>query len=178
MNKNLEIAQNVLKLVGGKENVEGVFYCATRLRFYLKDLSVVKETELKNTPGVLGIVNSGGMYQVVIGQNVEKVYDHLCQIGDFQKNAAIDENLDKGLEKKGIKKIGETIVSYFVSSMTPIINILMGACLWNTLATILGPTMLNVIAADSPLAITCTVIYNAVFYFLPIYIGYVNNVED
>ena len=108
MNKNLQIAEQVLDCVGGKENVIDVVHCATRLRFHLHDDSKVDEENLKKMEGVFGVMNAGGMYQVIIGQNVEKVYDHLCQIGGFEKEEKIDEVLDEGIgdsKKLTIKKI-------------------------------------------------------------------------
>ena len=176
MNKNLVIAENVLNYVGGKENVKDVFHCATRLRFHLYDESKIDEESIKKLNGVFGVMNAGGMYQVIIGQNVEKVYEHVCQLGDFKKEQRIDEILDKTIEenkkKFSFKNIGNSIISYVVSSMTPVINILMGAALWNVLGSILGPSLLNIIPADSSFAMTCTIIFNSLMYFIPIYIGY------
>ena len=174
MNKNYEIAEKILNQIGGKENVVDVFHCATRLRFHLKDESLVNDEEIKKIDGIYGTMHSAGMYQIIVGQNVEKVYDQLCGIGGFKKEKGIEETLDEEVvsSKLTLKKIGNNIVSYVVSSMTPIINILMGAALWNVLGTILGPTLLNVVPSDGGFAITCTIIFNALMYFVPIYIGY------
>ena len=68
---NQELAKDVLELVGGKKNVNSVVHCATRLRFKLKDESVAKTEEIKNHPGVIQVVQSGGQYQVVIGSHVK-----------------------------------------------------------------------------------------------------------
>lgn len=92
---NREIAENVLKAVGGAENVSNATHCMTRLRLNLKDDSIPKDDEVKAIDGVLGVVRSGGQYQVVIGQNVPKVYAEVCNIGGFATKTAADENLDK-----------------------------------------------------------------------------------
>lgn len=174
MNQNLTIAENVLLNIGGKENVVDVFHCATRLRFHLKDESLIDDANLKKVSGIYGTMNAGGMYQVIIGQNVEKVYEHVCNLGNFKEEKKIDEVLDDTMEDKkfSLKNFGNSIISYVVASMTPVINILMGAALWNVVGSILGPSLLNIITADSPLAITCTIIFNSLMYFIPIYIGY------
>ncbi|WP_018296985.1 beta-glucoside-specific PTS transporter subunit IIABC [Corynebacterium lubricantis] len=68
------LAGDILKNVGGEENVSSVVHCATRLRFMLKDHSKVDEDVIKKLPGVITTVESGGQYQVVIGNNVSQVY--------------------------------------------------------------------------------------------------------
>ena len=74
MDKNQKIAQGILEKVGGVDNVANVVHCMTRLRFDFKDRSLVDEEGVKQVPGVLGCVNSGGQFQVIIGQNVPHVY--------------------------------------------------------------------------------------------------------
>ncbi|MCK2200018.1 beta-glucoside-specific PTS transporter subunit IIABC [Corynebacterium callunae] len=68
------LATDVLKLVGGENNVSSVVHCATRLRFVLKDRSKADEAAIKRLPGVITVVESGGQFQVVIGNNVPLVY--------------------------------------------------------------------------------------------------------
>lgn len=175
MDKNYNIAEEVLKYVGGKENVTDVFHCATRLRFHLKEESKVDETALKKINGVFGTMNAGGMYQVIIGQNVETVFNHLNKLGDFKKEQIVDEVLDKntkGNKKLSFKTIINSILSYIVASMTPVIYPLLGAALWNTFGMILGPNVLNVVAVDSGFYMTTQILNTSFFYFLPVYVGY------
>ncbi|MFP7366243.1 beta-glucoside-specific PTS transporter subunit IIABC [Corynebacterium callunae] len=68
------LAQDVLRLVGGEKNVSSVVHCATRLRFVLKDRSQADDAAIKRLPGVITVVESGGQFQVVIGNNVPLVY--------------------------------------------------------------------------------------------------------
>lgn len=169
---NKRIAQEVLEAVGGKDNVSMVTHCATRLRFNLKDSSLPKESEVKAVKGVLGVMRSGGQYQVVVGQNVEKVYEYVCSLGNFKREAAIDELLDEGLVDRRLtpKRVIDNVLNYIVSSMTPIINILMGAALWNVVGTL--SAQFGLVPADHPLVTTCTIIFNSLMYFIPIYVGY------
>lgn len=172
MANNKQIAQDVLEAVGGKSNVSVVTHCATRLRFNLKDMSIPNEDEIKAIPGVMGIMKAGGQFQVVIGQNVDKVYEYVCALGDFTREKAIDELLDEELvdQRWTPQRIVNNILNYIVSSMTPIINILMGAALWNVVGTLL--TQFGVLPADHPMVASCTIIFNSLMYFIPIYIGY------
>lgn len=106
---NKQIAADVLEAVGGKENVTFVAHCMTRLRFNLKDIDAPDIESIKKIKGVIGTQISGGQFQVIIGQNVPKVYDELCQLGSLAKQDAIDENLDRGKEPITPKAVGNNI---------------------------------------------------------------------
>lgn len=169
---NKKIAADVLAAVGGKDNVSMVTHCMTRLRFNLKDASIPKEDEIKNIPGVAGVMVAGGQYQVVIGQNVPKVYAEVCTLGGFATQAAIDENLDKPKEKLTAKKIGSNILNYVAGSMTPLIPVMMAAGLLKTVLAVIGPGLLGIITAESDTYILLDFMYDAGFYFLPILVGF------
>ena len=81
MADNRKIAEDVLKAVGGSENVAHATHCMTRLRLNLKDDSTPNDEQVKKIPGVLGVARSGGQYQVIIGQNVPKVYKEVLTMG-------------------------------------------------------------------------------------------------
>lgn len=169
---NEEIAKNVLAAIGGKDNITSVTNCMTRLRFQLKDQSIPKIDEIKKISGVLGVNIAGNEYQIIIGQNVPKVYSFICQQAGLKKESQIDENLDAPKEKLTWKNAGNKILGYISGCMTPLIPAMMGAAMFKTLEVLLGPGMLNVIAADSNFYQLCEFVYNAFFYFLPIYLGF------
>ena len=169
---NERIAEQVLAAVGGKENISSVTHCMTRLRFNLKDMGLPDQEQIKKIPGVLGVVIAGGQFQVIIGQNVPKVYAALCNMGGLQVQEAIPENLDAPKEKLTPKRLGGIIMNYLAGSMTPLIPILMAAGMFKTVTTICGPTMLNILSEQSNLYILLDFLYDAGFYFLPVYIGY------
>lgn len=170
---NLKIAQEVLEKVGGKDNVTNVAHCMTRLRFDVKDNSLVDEEAIKKIEGVLGLVRAGGQLQIVVGQNVPKVYEEVCKIGGFAKSAAIDENLDGALkEKVTVKSVLSGILNYLSSSMNGIIPAFMAAAMFKTLAVVLGPEMLNVISAESDLYVLFNLLHDTCFYFMPMFVGY------
>lgn len=174
MPDNKTIAASVLEAVGGKENVTSVVHCMTRLRFTLKDNGIPNINTVKKIKGVLGAQESGGQFQIIIGQNVGKVYDEVCALGGFARKAAIDENLDIDRPKQKLtpKVAGKNILNYLSGSMVPMIPVLLCAGLFRTVQVVLGSTMLGVITDESDLAILMNMLYNAGFYFLPIYLGY------
>lgn len=77
--------------VGGIDNVTGVVHCATRLRFRVKDRSLVDDDTIKTLTGVITTVDSGGQYQVVIGNNVPKVYAELPSAMTADRAASAEE---------------------------------------------------------------------------------------
>ncbi|EKS7766982.1 PTS transporter subunit EIIC [Edwardsiella piscicida] len=68
------LAQDILHLIGGKENVASLLHCATRLRFRLNDPALADAEGVKACPGIITVVESGGQFQVVIGNHVHDVW--------------------------------------------------------------------------------------------------------
>lgn len=170
-----EVAGQILDLVGGKGNVTRFTHCVTRLRFTIKDRSLINEADLAKVPGVVGMQWLGEQYQVIVGTECEDYYNAVCRAGGFETTAAIDENLDSGKPvKKGFsfKKIGAAILGYLSPTMTGIIPMMIAACMCKTLAAILGPDMLGVISATGDFYIVLNFMYNAFFYFIPLFLGY------
>lgn len=173
MADNKQIAQEVLEAVGGPSNITSAAHCMTRLRLNLKDQSIPDDDKIKQINGVLGAQWSGGQYQVIIGQNVPKVYDEALKLG-VAGEGAVDENLDADLhEPLTPKRIGKNILDYLSKSMVALIPIMMGAAFFRTVAVVAGPDMLGIWAADSTeYNLFYNWLYNAGFYFMPIYLGW------
>ena len=74
------VAETILNLVGGADNVKEVTHCFTRLRFVLKDERIPKDEEVSRTEGVISVVRAGGQYQVVCGTKVQGIYQELEDI--------------------------------------------------------------------------------------------------
>lgn len=70
-------AQKILQEVGGENNVKNLTHCVTRLRFSLRSTEGIDEKKVGEIPGVMGVVNKGGQFQVIIGQDVPVVYQEL-----------------------------------------------------------------------------------------------------
>ena len=163
MADNKQIAQRTLEAVGGKENVIQVAHCMTRLRFNLKDQSLPKDEEVKGIDGVLGVARSGGQYQIIIGQNVSKVYEEVRKIGGFGGEAAEEGQTETAPEKLTLKAVGSNALNYVSGSITPMIPVLMAAGMFKTMMAILGPDFLKVISAESHMYILLDFLYDAGF---------------
>ena len=169
---NKKIAQEVLAAVGGKDNVTSATHCMTRLRLTLKDAGIPKEEEIKKINGIVGVVQAGGQYQIIVGQNVPKVYAEFCAMTGLETQEAINENLDGPKEKLTLKKLGGNVMNYVAGSMTPMIPAMMGAGLCKALLAVLGPGLLNLIGEEHNLYILLNFVYDGFFYFLPIMVGF------
>lgn len=151
-------AKEILKLVGGKSNVQGLVHCATRLRFTLKDESKANKKALERLPDVLSVVQSGGQYQVVIGPQVAEYYDIIMkELGNINS-----DNKVKKPEKVSFTKV-------ISGAFTPLIPILAGAGMTKAFVTLMNT--LNWISADSALSHVLSAAGNSIFYFLPIFLG-------
>lgn len=166
------LADAIIEQVGGKSNISFATHCMTRLRLNLKDRALVKVDEVKNIPGLLGAQWSGDQFQIIVGQDVPKLYAEVCGKTGLEIQAAINENLDGAKEKLTLKLIGGKIMDYLAGSMTPMISAMMGAGLCKALAVILGPDVLKIIDSSHNFYILLNMIFNGFFYYLPIMVGF------
>ncbi|MCD7737561.1 MAG: PTS transporter subunit EIIC [Lachnospiraceae bacterium] len=170
-----KMSEQLLKLIGGQDNVTQFTHCVTRLRLTVKDKSLVQMDQLKQVQGVIGTQWLGEQLQIIVGTEVEDIYMSMCHIGGFTAMAAVDENLDQditGKEKFSLKNLGNNILAYLSPAMTGIIPMMMAACLCKTIGVILGPDMLNIISATGDIYILLDFMYDAFFYFIPLFLGY------
>lgn len=95
-----QLSKDIVKYIGGEENVISLFHCATRLRFKVKDEAGVDKKRLEQLKGVITVINSGGQMQVVIGNDVADVYEAIfANTGLKPENK---ENDNKRQEKKNL----------------------------------------------------------------------------
>ncbi|MEG2644004.1 MAG: PTS transporter subunit EIIB, partial [Enterococcus sp.] len=95
MGKYHDLAENIVENVGGKENINSLTHCITRLRFKLKDESKANEEVLKNMDGVVTVMKSGGQFQVVIGNHVPLVFAEVLEVAGISGEAS-EEETEKG----------------------------------------------------------------------------------
>ncbi len=171
---NARIASEVLVAVGGKENIRHVVHCMTRLRFTLRDDSAMDEEALQSINGVLGVKTVGEQRQVIIGQNVPKVYAALCEEAGLAEEAEVDEALDDVAGEKmfSLKTLGENTLDYLSGTMVQMIPLMIAAAMFRTGSSIFGPSTLGWISEESDLYVLFNFVYQAGFYFMPIYLGY------
>lgn len=160
MNKK-EMAAQILKLVGGEQNISQLTHCATRLRFVLKDDSKADVKELDRIEGVLKAQNKGGQLQVVIGAKVDSVYEELCKIANIKS----EDSGEKSKKGNPVNRVLETIAGIF----TPILPALVGCGMIKCLATIL--TAAGLVSGKSGVISIINMVGDVVFYFLPFFLA-------
>ena len=155
-----ELGDKILTLVGGKENVSGLTHCATRLRFNLKDESKAQTDTLKKTPGVLGVVVSGGQYQIVIGNDVNHVYKPIAEKCNLaQGGGAAKDDGEK-------KSIGARLIDTITGIFTPVLPAITAAGMLKAVLSLLVAFHLVDTTASTYQVINFMA--DAAFYFLPI----------
>lgn len=155
--------KKLLEYVGDDENIVNVGHCFTRLRFDLKDNEKINRDAISKLDGVMGEQIQSGQYQVIIGNNVDKVYDELLQYVDISKSSG---NVEVKKEKQNpINALFELIAGIF----TPILPAIVGAGMLKALIAILQIT--NVIVAGTDAYNILSIISDATFYFLPVLLG-------
>ena len=116
------VAKKILQRVGGKENVISLVHCMTRLRFTLKDESIVDDEAVKKTKGVMGVMKKAGQYQIIIGNDVANVYAELNKLGNFSSEAP-----KKAPEKKEKKNVISMLMDTISGIMAPVIPAIIDA---------------------------------------------------
>lgn len=157
-----KLAEDIVRLVGGKENISSVAHCATRLRFNLKDNKKANKEELEKL-AILKVVESGGQYQVVIGPQVSSVFSELMKLGNF----GVDSDAVEDTKEKG--RISSRIFNTISGTFTPLIPVICGSGLLKALIIVL--VMLGWLSDESGTYSILSAAANAVFYFLPILIA-------
>lgn len=158
------LAEEILKNVGGTENVSQVLHCATRLRFRLKDESKADVDAIKKTKGVLSVINAGGQFQVVIGTDVGYVYQEIVDLGGLEAQNPVEEEETEKSQNK-LSKALEFVASIF----QPIILAITGAGLLKALMALLVTMKLLDNASQSYALLNAFA--DAAFYFLPVLLG-------
>lgn len=161
-----DLAGKIVKSIGGKNNIDNAFHCATRLRFQLKDISKAETNidKIKDYDGVLDVVVQTGQFQIVIGPNVADVFKYVqSEIGTTYENKSEDSDDQKNKSK--FDRFFEIVSGMF----TPIVPVLMASGMVGALLTILN--IMGVLSTKSPTYFLLNVIYEAGFYFLPFFIA-------
>lgn len=168
-----EIAGQIIEKVGGRDNITNCYHCMTRLRFDLKDMSLADIDRIKELR-VIGAQFVGEQLQIIIGKEINEVYEAVCRTGKLETKEAIDEQLDTTLvsREKGFfpKKILTNILDVLVACVSPCLPILIGSGLIKALLLI--GVQAKIVTDASPTYVTLSFVADAAFYFLPIYVGF------
>lgn len=156
MKKYEQLAQDIIDNVGGKENVNGVTHCVTRLRFRLKDSNKAKTEILEGMDGVVTVMESGGQYQVVIGNHVSEVYEEVAPL--------------LGLEQKQSDESSTNLFDIISGIFQPSLGVLAASGM--TKGFLALAIYLNMIAPTDGAYLILNAIADAIFAFFPIILGY------
>ena len=159
-------ASQILEQVGGVQNVSSVTHCMTRLRFVLKDESVVDDAKVKNISGVMGVMRKGGQFQVIIGNDVAVCFKELSKLGNFSGGT---DTVEKPKEKLTPKVVVNNILNVISGSMAPLLCVIIGCGMVKLLIILLD---LAKVSADNSTYQLLTVLGDVAFYFLPILLAY------
>ena len=192
MGKYTELANAVLAQVGGRENINSLYHCMTRLRFKLKNYDAVDMEAVKGIKGVLGAQNRENELQVVIGPAVANVCAEICGIAGIKEGEAVEENLDAavtkasategagesnnpagaegeaGGKKFSFKNAGDAFVGAVSACVSPLVPLFIVIGLANVIAALIGPGMLNLVAEDSHIYTNFYWMGQALLYALPV----------
>ena len=164
--KNYEkLAKEIVRYIGGPENVNALVHCATRLRFKVKNTQNVDKKKLEQLEGVITVLDSGGQIQVVIGQHVADVYDTIFEVTDLKKENPSDAE-ESGEKKNLLNTFMDTISGIFA----PVLGVMSGAGMLKALLILC--TTFGWLKADMG---TYRILYAAadgVFTFIPVFLAY------
>ncbi|HFL3240518.1 TPA: beta-glucoside-specific PTS transporter subunit IIABC [Clostridioides difficile] len=166
--KYKDLNENIIKLIGGKENIKSVAHCVTRLRFTLNDRSIAKTEEIKKLKGVIDVVSNDVAYQIIIGTHVVDVYNEfMSMIGLSSSESSIKSERKKGI--RGIKGIFNSIFVVVSETMTSVIEVLLAAGILASILALLN--MSSILQSDSPTYQILDTLRSATFHFLPVLIA-------
>ncbi|MGO4731555.1 beta-glucoside-specific PTS transporter subunit IIABC [Paenibacillus sp. 2KB_22] len=162
-----QLAQSIMELVGGNDNINTAIHCSTRLRLTLKNSDLAKTDEIKRLDGVIGAVNSGGQYQVIIGNDVGYVYNELAKMVDTQQSDEVQEKKKTDYSPKGLFNIFASVIAGIFQPIIPAI-----AASGMLKALLLLATVTGLMSKESQTYIILSVMSDAAFYFLPILLAF------
>lgn len=162
--KNKKLAEQIVKLVGGKDNVISLVHCVTRLRFKLKDEKKANDDAIKQLKGVMGVAHAGGQYQVIIGNNVADVYDQVMPLLGLSS----EEEVTTDDEKDG--NIFSRLVALISSLFMPLLGVMTGAGMLKGLLVLLN--VLGWVKQGTGTYMIWNAAADSLFYFLPVLLGF------
>ena len=168
------LARIIIQNVGGKSNILSLTHCVTRLRFKLKDESKAQTDILKDTDGIVTVIQSGGQYMVVIGNHVPQVYDAVCAVGHITPGGAVNED-GTAAESSGDapqEKMNpfNAFISIITSVFTPALGCLAACGMIKGLLALF--VAVGILDGAGP---TYNILYSlgdCFFYFMPIILAY------
>ena len=159
------LARIIIQNVGGKANIISLTHCVTRLRFKLKDESKANTDILKSTDGIVTVMQTGGQYQIVIGNHVGAVYDAVCQVGHFTSDMKLAE---EAVDEKKLSP-GAALIDLISGTFLPVLGVLSGVGIIRGLLAV--ASFFGLLTATDGTYVILNAVGTSFFYFLPIILG-------
>lgn len=155
------LANDILSKIGGEPNITHVTHCATRLRFTLKNVSIVNTDEVKKIDGVMGVANKGGQFQVIIGTDVANVFNEITKIANLTDSVTGSDKTKMSFNK---------LMDAFASIFTPVIPAITAAGMLKALLVLF--TVTGLMSNKSQNYYILNFMSDAPYYFLPIMLAF------
>lgn len=168
INTENQLESSIISALGGEKNIRSMGHCATRLRITLNNDKLVDRDKLKNISGVLGIVDSMGGLQIVIGNTVNQVYQNIRDHYNVVAN-------DDAYENENVKgSIVNRVLNVLSDILSPTVPLIMASGFVSALLVVLSKFGMN---QESSTYTILSSAANVVFYFLPIMLAYTSSVR-
>lgn len=163
-----QLAIDIINGIGGFNNIKDVTHCATRLRFTLHNYQVVDKKAITDLPGVMGAVENGGQFQVILGQKVGHIYSALLALP--KENSQPDIPQEPASNGNAAANMISQALGIISGIFTPLLPAISGAAMLKTLLIVL--VMTNILSKTSQTWIIINFVADTTFYFLPIMLAY------
>jgi len=164
--EHLKLAQEIIRYCGGKDNITQAWNCITRLRFHLKDREKVDVKAIQALNGVLGAQFQGDQFQVIIGNEVLKVFEGVKkELGDLVVSS--EEKTKKVKKRENPINVVFGVISGIFNPILPAIT---GAGIIKGILALL--IFLKVLNPESDNYFVLDMISNATYYFLPFLVAF------
>lgn len=159
-----KLVNGIMTNIGGSSNIKGLTHCATRLRFQVKDSQKVDLEKLSKLEGAIDAIKGQDEIQIIIGPDVPFVFKEVMAV------AKLDEKQEESSEEVEKQSIGKRLLGIISGTFTPLIPAIVGCGMLKAIVLILGN--FGLVDAESGAYAVLSAAGNAVFYFLPIFIGF------
>lgn len=169
----VKIAQDIITFCGGYQNISSITHCSTRLRIFIKQKGNVKQEEIKQIKGVLGIVYKGDELQIILGKNLIPIYNEAVTSFEGKKGSVPDDlqNIPANEpEKKKITQLFETVIAFVSASVTPMIPGLVAGGMLKVFLLLITLAFSSFEATQTYTLLS--MLADIPFYFMPVFVAY------
>ncbi|MFM2482011.1 PTS transporter subunit EIIC [Celerinatantimonas sp. YJH-8] len=169
-----QLASEIIKGVGGRENVASLIHCATRLRFKLHDHDKTDRESLKSNPDIIAVVESGGQFQVVIGNHVNQVFEAINGL-DGSVAATVSKSAENSQSDDKKENLFAKFIDIISGIFTPLLGVMAASGIMKGLLAL--AIACHVLAPDDGCYRILYAASDSLFYFFPIILGYTAGVK-